>query len=61
MFFTGRSWGNLLQVIEIFLALPLDPYVSIFEDPLGELLLEKESLRLIVFQSSTGEIARWIG
>ena len=46
---------------ELYLAIPIDPYRSIFQDPLGELLVQEERLALIVFDPSTGEISRWIG
>lgn len=45
----------------LYLAIPYDPYVSIFEDPLGMLLIEEDGIRLIVFDSITGELVKWVG
>ena len=35
-------------------------YEAVFEEPIGELLLLKKRLRVIVFDSDTEEIRRWI-
>jgi hypothetical protein len=35
-------------------------YEAVFEEPIGELLLLQKRLRVIVFDSDTEEIRRWI-
>ena len=44
----------------LYLALPIWAYESLFEEPLGQLLLRKKRLRLIVFEPTQELIDRWI-
>ena len=44
----------------LYLALPIWAYESLFEEPLGQLLLRKKRLRLIVFEPTQEFIDRWI-
>ncbi|HKI16663.1 MAG TPA: XisH family protein [Isosphaeraceae bacterium] len=45
---------------DLFLALNEEVYNSIFEEPLGELLLENRRIRLIIFDPHTETIRLWI-
>jgi len=44
----------------IYLAVREEVYLDIFSEPLGQLLLRKKRLKLIVFDSSKEIIIRWI-
>ncbi|MDY6939308.1 MAG: XisH family protein [Cyanobacteriota bacterium] len=44
----------------LYLALPIWVYESLFEEPLGQLLLKKKRLRLIVFEPTQELIEQWI-
>ena len=44
----------------IYLAVREEVYLDIFSEPLGQLLLRKKRLKLIVFDSSREIIIRWI-
>jgi hypothetical protein len=44
----------------LYLALPVWAYASLFEEPLGELLLKNNRLRLIVFEPEQESIEKWI-
>lgn len=44
----------------LYLALPVWAYESLFEEPLGQLLLKNKRLRLIVFEPTRERIDRWI-
>lgn len=44
----------------LYLAVEETAYEAVFEEPIGELLLLKKRLRVIVFDSDTEEIRRWI-
>ena len=44
----------------LYLALPTWAYESLFEEPLGQLLLKNQRLRLIVFDPEQETIIRWI-
>ena len=44
----------------LYLAVEEAAYEAVFEEPIGELLLAKKRLRVIVFDSDTEEIRRWI-
>ncbi len=44
----------------LYLALPIWAYESLFEEPLGQLLLKKKRLRLIVFEPNQESIKQWI-
>ena len=45
---------------ELFLALNEEVYNNLFEEPIGELLLENRRIRLIVFDPHTETIRLWI-
>lgn len=57
-------YAELLEETEpdriLYLAVEEAAYQAVFEQPLGELLLLKKRLRVIVFDSDTEEIRRWI-
>lgn len=44
----------------LYLALPVWAYESLFEEPLGQLLLKNNRLRLIVFEPEQELIEQWI-
>lgn len=44
----------------IYLAVRAEVYLDIFSEPLGQLLLRKKRLKLIVFDSLKEAIVRWI-
>lgn len=44
----------------LYLALPIWAYGSLFEEPLGQLLLKNERLRLIVFEPEQESIKQWL-
>jgi hypothetical protein len=44
----------------LYLALPKDAYESIFEDPLGKVLLKNKRVRLIVFDPESEVLLQWI-
>jgi len=44
---------------ELFLAVP-NSIGKMFDEPLGQLLLEDYDLRVLVFQSKRKEIIRWL-
>ncbi len=44
----------------LYLALPVWAYESLFEEPLGQLLLKNNRLRLIVFEPKQELIEQWI-
>ncbi len=44
----------------LYLALPVWAYASLFEEPLGQLLLKNNRLRLIVFEPEQESIEKWI-
>ena len=45
---------------ELFLAVHRTAYADIFEEPFGQVLIEKGRLQLLVFDEQTEEIDRWI-
>ena len=51
---------KLAPAIQLYLAIPNDPYESIFLDPLGVMLIQEERIAMMVFQPPTGEIVQWI-
>jgi len=57
-------YEDLLELSEpernIYLAVREEVYLDIFSEPLGQLLLRKKRLKLIVFDSSREIIIRWI-
>ena len=44
----------------LYLAIRGSVYLDLFEDPIGQLLLENDRLRLIVFEPRTKEIQKWL-
>ncbi len=57
-------YEDILEVSEpernIYLAVREEVYLDIFSEPIGQLLLRKKRLKLIVFDSSKEMIVRWI-
>ncbi|MEG4270762.1 MULTISPECIES: XisH family protein [unclassified Microcoleus] len=57
-------YEDILELSEpernIYLAVREEVYLDIFSEPLGQLLLRKKRLKLIVFDSSKEIIVRWI-
>jgi hypothetical protein len=45
---------------ELFLAVSERVFVNLFEEPIGELLLENGRVRLVVFDPETEVIRKWI-
>ena len=45
---------------ELFLAIPESAFVSLFEEPIGKLLLENHRVKLLVFDQKTEDIRQWI-
>jgi hypothetical protein len=45
---------------ELFLALNVEVYNNVFEEPIGELLLENRRIRLIIFEPRLETIQLWI-
>lgn len=45
---------------ELFLAVPEKTFIEVFEEPIGAILIEKQRIRLIVFNKEKQEIVRWI-
>lgn len=45
---------------QLYLAVSIDIYESLFLEPIGQLMIETQSLRLLVFDSTAGRIVRWI-
>ena len=57
-------YRNVLERIEperiIYLAVEIDAFREVFEEPLGELVLEANNLFLLVFRAATNTIEKWI-
>lgn len=57
-------YRDVLEEIEpmraLYLAVPEDAAISIFDAPIGQLLLEKQRPLIIAFDPNTAEITRWI-
>ena len=57
-------YEDILELSEperkIYLAVREEVYLDIFSEPLGQVLLRKKRLKLIVFDSSREIIIRWI-
>jgi len=45
---------------ELFLAVRESVFVEVFQEPIGEILIRKGEIRLIVFDKAKEEIRRWI-
>jgi hypothetical protein len=44
----------------LYLAIRQDTFIEIFQDPIGEILLENKRLKLLVFDEVKEEILQWI-
>ena len=44
----------------IYLAVPLKVYEDLFQEPIGQMILRRQRLRLIVFEPRPGVIVQWI-
>lgn len=44
----------------LYLAIRQDTFVEVFQDPIGEILLENKRLKLLVFDEIKEEIRQWI-
>ena len=59
-----RLYRNILTEIEsertLYLAIPLHIYEGIFKEPLGQLMITREQLQLIVFDDKQERITQWI-
>ena len=44
----------------LYLAIRDDVYLDIFSEPIGRIFIENHQLKIIVFDSITEEIVRWI-
>jgi hypothetical protein len=44
----------------LYLAVPLHVYESIFKEPIGQLMVEREQLQLIIFDKKQRRIEKWI-
>ena len=57
-------YRNILERIEpdreLFLAVDEDAYREVFQEPLGQLVVEANRLRVMVFSSSARQITSWI-
>jgi len=57
-------YEDILELSEpernIYLAVREEVYIDIFSEPLGQFLLRKKRLKLIIFDSSREIIIRWI-
>ena len=57
-------YENVMSVVEpnreLYLAVADNIFEAIFEDAIGQLLLENENLKICVFNPETEEIIRWI-
>nr|WP_255603814.1 element excision factor XisH family protein [Oscillochloris sp. ZM17-4] len=45
---------------ELYLAVREATYYALFEEPVGQLLIQQQQLRVVVFQPEQEEIVRWI-
>jgi hypothetical protein len=57
-------YENVMSVVEpnriLFLAVADNVFENVFEDAIGQLLLENEGLKVCVFNPETEEIVKWI-
>jgi XisH protein len=49
--------GSLSQGLS--LAVPQDAYYSVFSEPLGQLIITRESLRLLIFDQIAEVLVQW--
>jgi len=56
-------YGDVLAQVEpdreLFLAVDEKTYVDLFEEPIGKLLLEKQRVRLVIFEAKAEVIRQW--
>jgi hypothetical protein len=45
---------------QLYLAVSVDIYETLFLEPIGQLMIETQSLRLLAFEPTAGRITRWI-
>ena len=59
-----RIYRNILSEIEpereIYLAVPTYAYDGIFQEPLGQLMIKKDKLLLIVYDEQQERIRQWL-
>jgi hypothetical protein len=59
-----RMYCDILAEVEPdrepYLAVPLHAYDGILKEPLGQLLIQREQVRLIIFDQKQGGIRQWI-
>lgn len=59
-----KLYQNILTETEperaLYLAVPLHVYESIFKEPIGQLMMERERLQLVVFDQKQKRIEKWI-
>lgn len=57
-------YRDILEVREadrhLYLAIPRKVYNDLFQEPIGQLLLKREQVRLLVFDPKVGVIVEWI-
>jgi hypothetical protein len=57
-------YENVMSVVEpnriLFLAVADNVFENVFEDTIGQLLLENEGLKVCIFNPETEEIVKWI-
>lgn len=44
----------------LYLAIRKDTFIEVFQDPIGEILLENKRLKLLIFDEFKEEIEQWI-
>ncbi len=58
------SYRLVLSQIEpnraLYLAIPLDTYLELFESDFGELVMKEYELKLIIYNSNNGDLTQWI-
>jgi hypothetical protein len=45
---------------QLYLAVTVNIHETLFQEPIGQLMIETQSLRLLVFDPTAGRIKRWI-
>ena len=45
---------------QLYLAVTISIYETLFQEPIGQLMIETQSLRLLIFDPAIGRINRWI-
>ena len=45
---------------ELYMAIPQDAYQGIFSEQLGQMMVEREDVRLVIFDPDEGALTRWI-